>query len=481
MAHCRRPAACGWLTRPIDLLTRNSGDWKRNTKWQSQMKPSRNPRLTAQSLLNMNHSQHVDRRPRAWLSEPPMNISTSNTARAASTALRLDVFAAGISNHRGDAGNGPARRTYQGIGSQSYARHRAPELSLRSASGYMGGLTGAFSSANISAERFQEELRREAMLKANGGLNPHYVRPPSRTPDSLVNSPHTPTHKSLEGDTSTPIAAQMPVNHCFETDNDDTTIRRGNSSLHLATQSLAFNRPLSEPATMCRINPTTGMAGHSEIQDAEVSRSSHRGQTGNEETVQTASPNEQCIFAVLPNVEVPLLSPFRIQRFQIPLPVDTDKEFKIDIMVSDGIGYHLSSGLCNKTGLYVTRGVAQVVANATMSLKGIIENNRLYIQRVLFASERVRIRPSCYKLINPHKFTLGHLISLLQSMQSHQWYSRVKAGERNLRYLLGGDDDLPQGTVLQFSDLCATAIRRRLVKPNGPMWCYFLQLEVRIP
>ena len=253
----------------------------------------------------------------------------------------------------------------------------------------MGGLTGAFTSANISADRLQEELRRDsAMSKANNGSYPYYMQPSSRTLGPLVKSdPHTsiPTRGDVECDTSTSIAADTPVNHVFVTGDNGSTIRRGNKGLHSTMQPLAFSRPLSDPATTSKNhNSATGRTDNSGIKDAENNGSLQRAQTCNEATFRTTNSNERSIHTVHPNVMARLfvLSTLRFQCFQIPLPVDTDNALKIDIMVSGRIGYRLVSGCCNMTSLDVTPGVAQSVANATMSLHRMIWNDLLYVQRV---------------------------------------------------------------------------------------------------
>ncbi|KAI0654171.1 hypothetical protein C8Q70DRAFT_1030332 [Cubamyces menziesii] len=173
----------------------------------------------------------------------------------------------------------------------------------------------------------------------------------------------------------------------------------------------------------------------------------------------------------------------RAQRFQIPLPADTDPDFKIDIIVSGGIGFHLTWERTDMTELHVMPGVAKVVENATTTLDDIIVHDYLYVHRVYYASENTRAKLT-RKYINPmrnYTFTLGHLISLLQTMQYNHWTSSSMKENRTLQYVVGMDSGLPQGgPVLQFSDLCVTAIRRRWIG-HERMWCYIMQLEVRIP
>ncbi|KAI0330033.1 hypothetical protein GY45DRAFT_1324292 [Cubamyces sp. BRFM 1775] len=123
-----------------------------------------------------------------------------------------------------------------------------------------------------------------------------------------------------------------------------------------------------------------------------------------------------------------------------------------------------------------------------MSLEGIIQGG-FYVQRVYFHREKnTEPNPiSIFPLPRANRvcdFTLGHLISVLQSMQSEDWRTQVTNHHGdNLRYVTGlTEGDLPLGkqwTVVRFSDLYATAIRRRRLLDG--LWSYFLQLEVRIP
>ncbi|KAH9886241.1 hypothetical protein C8Q73DRAFT_284193 [Cubamyces lactineus] len=116
----------------------------------------------------------------------------------------------------------------------------------------------------------------------------------------------------------------------------------------------------------------------------------------------------------------------RGQRFQIPLPADTDPGFKIDIIVFGETGYHLSWTECVLTELHVAPSVVRLVENATMSLDDIIEHGCLQVQGVFYASENIRVFMPKPKFMDPERkcsFTLGHLISLLQAMQSNHWVS----------------------------------------------------------
>ena len=83
----------------------------------------------------------------------------------------------------------------------------------------------------------------------------------------------------------------------------------------------------------------------------------------------------------------------RAQRFQIPLPADTDPDFKIDIIVSGGIGFHLTWERTDMTELHVMPGVAKVVENATTTLDDIIVHDYLYVHRVYVSSSCLHILP----------------------------------------------------------------------------------------
>ncbi|KAI0325727.1 hypothetical protein GY45DRAFT_205046 [Cubamyces sp. BRFM 1775] len=187
----------------------------------------------------------------------------------------------------------------------------------------------------------------------------------------------------------------------------------------------------------------------------------------------TQVPNNSPIIIRRPPESLP-----RPRGLHVPLPADTDPDFKIDIIVSGRVGFHLMG----RSRTNMVPRVASVVDNAAMSLEDIIEDNGVYLQRVYYASERTQMAPRKI-LIRPqrtYQFILGHLISMLLTMQYTHWRDLEK-DERTLHYLIGRNGGLPQGTMLEFSDLCATAIRRRPVgEAHRGMWCYFLQLDVRI-
>ncbi|KAI0330031.1 hypothetical protein GY45DRAFT_794663 [Cubamyces sp. BRFM 1775] len=178
------------------------------------------------------------------------------------------------------------------------------------------------------------------------------------------------------------------------------------------------------------------------------------------------------------------------QRYKVPLPADTDPNFRIRIIASGKVGYGLKAGhflSCDRVlrqigGIENT--VAERVYGATVSLESIIQGG-FYVQRVYFHREKNTEPDPIYMfpLSRANRvcdFTLGHLISVLQSMQSEDWYPKVVNNHfDNLRDVTGLTDEGKQWTVVHFSDLYATAIRRRRLLDG--LWSYFLQLEVRIP
>ncbi|KAI0330040.1 hypothetical protein GY45DRAFT_1324302 [Cubamyces sp. BRFM 1775] len=77
------------------------------------------------------------------------------------------------------------------------------------------------------------------------------------------------------------------------------------------------------------------------------------------------------------------------QRFQVQaLPADTDPNYKIDIIVSGKIGYHLASTRRFMSKLRVEPYEARVVDNAPMPLDDILVDNLLAIAPVRFGESQ---------------------------------------------------------------------------------------------
>ncbi|KAI0654170.1 hypothetical protein C8Q70DRAFT_1058727 [Cubamyces menziesii] len=174
------------------------------------------------------------------------------------------------------------------------------------------------------------------------------------------------------------------------------------------------------------------------------------------------------------------------QCFQIPLPAGTDPTFKIDIISYGRIGFNLHATASNKDHIRVAPGVERMVNNATMPLEDILESNALFVQRAYYAEEANKPVPKL-KSLDPQRqyvFTLGHLITMLQIMQSGHWYHAMKnyPTRLTLQYMTGTDAVVPQElqrTGIKWTNLFATAIRRRKL-PEVDKWCYYFQLEVRM-
>ncbi|KAI0654162.1 hypothetical protein C8Q70DRAFT_1058720 [Cubamyces menziesii] len=142
----------------------------------------------------------------------------------------------------------------------------------------------------------------------------------------------------------------------------------------------------------------------------------------------------------------------KTRRFEVPLPADTDHTFKINIISSGEVGYKLTT---SDFPLYdrelqqidsIETTVAGRVDNAAISLDSMIQGG-FYVQRVHFARETTLMNPTGIfprpRDYRDREFTLGHLISMLQTMQSEHWFRKVKCNN-NLRFVTGTDGILPQ-------------------------------------
>ncbi|KAI0654180.1 hypothetical protein C8Q70DRAFT_541060 [Cubamyces menziesii] len=163
------------------------------------------------------------------------------------------------------------------------------------------------------------------------------------------------------------------------------------------------------------------------------------------------------------------------QRYQVPLPSDTDSRFKINISVSGQLGMKLE---CEGTQSNLAL-ITQSVDNATLCLDEEISGPVIWTQRVYFATEAaVKMTPTPTPKDPLQEYTLAHLIALLLVKQRRHLAS-LKPDDRTLQYFVGTDAIPPQGNcTISRSSLYATAIRRRLLQTG--MWCYFLQLEIRV-
>ncbi|KAI0330039.1 hypothetical protein GY45DRAFT_795078 [Cubamyces sp. BRFM 1775] len=249
---------------------------------------------------------------------------------------------------------------------------------------------------------------------------------------------------------------------------------------HTATRTASSQGPESHNATIVS-TPTAGNTGHIAGTTDGAHTGTYRSMQG-----QRDGPHPYAHLRGLNPAPTPPppVTPPQTQCFQIPLPIDTDPKFKIDIISFGRIGFQVQATTSSKDHIRVAPGVARSVDNATMLMEHVMQDE-IYVQRVYFALENSKVVPKLksLQLERQYAFTLGHLITMLQIMQSGHWYHSMKGHNDNLRYITGMDDGvLPQEyrrTAVKWSDLWAIAIRRRML-PDVRKWCYFFELEVRL-
>ncbi|KAI0633992.1 hypothetical protein C8Q77DRAFT_1056091, partial [Trametes polyzona] len=193
--------------------------------------------------------------------------------------------------------------------------------------------------------------------------------------------------------------------------------------------------------------------------------------------------------------------------FAVPLPPNTDPEFKIGVSVRGVAG--MSLGVYRtRSGHLLNTAISRDVDGADTTLDAMFPaGTPLHVHRGLFCCDLANIQPKLrsWTAKDPSTgFTLAHLLTVIVQKQHNNWVQEVRAfslalpirsftywmlarhrlqskqGMSPLHELVGLDAaGTERGTLVAFESLFVVAIRRHK-RDNGTIW-YYPQIEIRIP
>ncbi|CDO74339.1 hypothetical protein BN946_scf184850.g11 [Trametes cinnabarina] len=180
-----------------------------------------------------------------------------------------------------------------------------------------------------------------------------------------------------------------------------------------------------------------------------------------------------------PQVATPSLPASRSSRHPVALPDDADPHFKIEIRVQGHIGLRMTlDRIMVDTPLNQT--IVCKVDGADVVMDNEIRGKEVWTQRAHFPGDSSRATPRRSPKDPKSGFTVGHLLTILVKKQYIHWnnFEPTRKGFVELRDLIGPAAGSMKHVRVHWESEYAVAIRRRRIKEG--IWCYFLELEIRI-
>ncbi|KAI0654169.1 hypothetical protein C8Q70DRAFT_937227 [Cubamyces menziesii] len=168
-----------------------------------------------------------------------------------------------------------------------------------------------------------------------------------------------------------------------------------------------------------------------------------------------------------------VLKPPGGQRLPVPLPPDTDPNFRIDLTFDGGQIFRVPTSFSQFNNGQMLSTFTALMDNASLCLDRYIPGPTVWIDRAYFPLSTESKMMALPEIKEPASgYTLAHLLVLLLNMQSEHWGTIRDSPELLSHFKTEAPWSHRAGGLL----LVAVAVRRR--PHDRSTWCYFLQVEV---
>ncbi|KAH9886240.1 hypothetical protein C8Q73DRAFT_669199 [Cubamyces lactineus] len=174
------------------------------------------------------------------------------------------------------------------------------------------------------------------------------------------------------------------------------------------------------------------------------------------------------------NSALTALKPPGGQRLRVPLPSDTDPNFRIGLTMG-GLSFSVPTSLSQFSNGRLLAGFLGMIDNASMSLDRYLPGPTVWVDRAYFPLSTESKMMALPEVKEPASgYTLAHLLVLLLNMQSEHWGTCHDSPELKRFF----KPDAPWSHEAGRLFLLAVAVRRR--PHDRSAWCYFLEVDILV-